>query len=108
MPLTWKQRLRALLGALRGLVYLHTPDPETHKPRILHRDIKPSNILLDQDLNARLSDMGLEREQRPVSAHAITITSIAGTSEHYKSTSRFDDFADGYAMGVSILVTLTG
>ena len=111
-PLTWQQRLWALVGALCGLVYLHTPDPETHKPKNLHRDIKPSNILLGQDLNARLSDMGLAREQRPVAAHATTVTSIAGTNgymdDYYQSTGRFDEAADGYAMGVSILVTLTG
>ena len=44
---------------MTGLLYLHTPDPDTHTPTILHCDIKPSNILLDQDKRARLADMGL-------------------------------------------------
>ena len=89
--------------------------PDGHRPveqQILHRDIKPSNILLDQDLNARLSGMGLAREQRPVAVHLTTFTSIAGTNgymdDYYQSTGRFDAAADGYAIGVSILVTLTG
>ena len=60
-PLTWQQRLLVLLGALRGLEHLHTPDPALHKPAIQHCDIKPQNILLSGDLNANLSDIGLAR-----------------------------------------------
>jgi serine/threonine protein kinase len=33
--------------ALKGLEYLHTPNPATYKPAKLHRDIKPSNNLMD-------------------------------------------------------------
>jgi len=111
-PLTWQQRVLVLLDALKGLDYLHTPDPGTHKPKILHRDIKPSNILLDSDSHARLGDMGLARQQRPAANNVTTMTSIAGTNgfmdDHFQFTGRFDESADGYAMGIAILVTLTG
>jgi len=101
----------ASVAALRGLEYLHTPDPATHKPAILHRDIKPSNILLDLDGGARLADMGLARQTRPEAAHVTTMTTIAGTNgfmdDYYQDTGRFDASADGYAMGVTLLVLLT-
>jgi hypothetical protein len=95
-----------------GLLYLHTPDPHTHKPTISHRDIKPSNVLLDQDKRARLADMGLARVQRPAAAHLTTATSIAGTNgyldDYYLTTGRFDEIADAYAVGVTLLVLLSG
>ena len=111
-PLTWQQLLGVALGAVRGLEYLHTPDPAVYKPVILHRDIKPSNVLLDRDGNARLSDMGLAREQRPAAAHVTTMTTIAGTNgyidDNYQVSGRYDESADGFAMGVTLLVILTG
>ena len=56
--------------------------------QILHRDIKPSNIFLDADAQARLGDLGLARQQRPVADNVTTMTSIAGTNgfidDHYQ------------------------
>jgi serine/threonine protein kinase len=55
--LTGIERLSVLFGAVKGLEYLHTPDPAIFKPVIMHRDIKPSNIVLDADLHARLAGL---------------------------------------------------
>ena len=111
LPLTWQQRLRIALDAVRGLEYLHTADETTYKPVIFHRDIKPSNILLDRDGNARLADMGLARAPRLGAAQLTTVTSIAGTNgfldEHYATTGQYDAPADCFAMGVTLLVLLT-
>jgi serine/threonine protein kinase len=111
-PLSWLERLTVAVDVVTGLLYLHTPDPDTHKPAILHRDIKPSNILLDLDNRARLADMGLSRAQRPGAAHLTTTTSIAGTigylDDYYQNGGRFDEKADGYAVGVTLLVLLMG
>ncbi len=41
-PLKWWERLRILRDTIRGLVYLHTPQPG--KPRILHSDIKSARV----------------------------------------------------------------
>jgi serine/threonine protein kinase len=102
----WSQRLTVALGALSGLTYLHTSDADTHKPVVLHGNVKPSNILLDLNLNPRLSDGGLGKlDGRPW-------TSIGGTNgfmdEYYTRTGRFDVKSDTYSMGVTLLIILTG
>uniref|UniRef100_K7KYS4 Protein kinase domain-containing protein n=1 Tax=Glycine max TaxID=3847 RepID=K7KYS4_SOYBN len=51
-PLTWNTRVRIALGAARAVEYLQ----EICSPPLLHKNIKSSNIMLDTDLNPRLSD----------------------------------------------------
>ncbi|XP_028186533.1 cysteine-rich receptor-like protein kinase 2 [Glycine soja] len=53
--LNWKQRYDIILGIARGLTYLH----EEFHVCIIHRDIKSSNILLDEQLQPKISDFGL-------------------------------------------------
>ena len=55
-PLGWRERMRILRDASRGLVYLHTPTAK--RAMLLHRDVKATNILLDARNNAKLSDVG--------------------------------------------------
>lgn len=55
--LDWKRRLRVILGTAKGIAYLH----ELADPPIVHRDIKSSNVLLDERLNAKVSDFGLSK-----------------------------------------------
>ncbi|KAG0605938.1 hypothetical protein M758_9G099900 [Ceratodon purpureus] len=55
--LTWTTRLRIAEGVAQGLAYLH----HDYDPPIVHRDIKSSNILLDNDLEAHISDFGLAK-----------------------------------------------
>lgn len=55
--LSWKKRFSIILGIARGLLYLH----QDSNLQVIHRDLKASNILLDSDLNPKISDFGLAR-----------------------------------------------
>ncbi|WRX28964.1 Serine-threonine/tyrosine-protein kinase [Theobroma cacao] len=55
--LPWKKRFGIIMGIAQGLLYLH----QESRLQIIHRDLKTSNVLLDQNLNAVISDFGLAR-----------------------------------------------
>jgi serine/threonine protein kinase len=112
-PLTWQQRLRVVIGAARALEYLHSDT--TNKPPIIHRDVKAANILLDESLNARLCDAGLARLSPELLCNNMSHVSsahICGThgfvDPAYQQTGRLDASSDGYALGVCLLMCITG
>ncbi|KAI5061803.1 hypothetical protein GOP47_0022342, partial [Adiantum capillus-veneris] len=57
-PLPWRTRLRIMVDAAQGFDYLNNGC----NPRIIHRDIKSSNILLNDKMEAKISDFGIPRD----------------------------------------------
>uniref|UniRef100_A0A6N2KGA9 non-specific serine/threonine protein kinase n=2 Tax=Salix viminalis TaxID=40686 RepID=A0A6N2KGA9_SALVM len=54
LHLDWKTRQKICVGIAKGLAFLH----EESRLKIVHRDIKVTNVLLDKDLNPKISDFG--------------------------------------------------
>ncbi|GMP75291.1 hypothetical protein CsSME_00032439 [Camellia sinensis var. sinensis] len=55
--MNWSRRLNMINGIVREMLYLL----EDSWLRIIHRDLKPSNVLLDSQLNPKISDFRMAR-----------------------------------------------
>ncbi|KAI3509744.1 hypothetical protein L1887_25266 [Cichorium endivia] len=106
LHLDWSTRKKICIGIAKGLAYLH----EESRLKIVHRDIKATNVLLDKDLNAKISDFGLAKLDEEEDTHIST--RIAGTvgymAPEYATRGYLTDKADVYSFGVVALEIVSG
>ncbi|KAF3777740.1 Cysteine-rich receptor-like protein kinase 8 [Nymphaea thermarum] len=104
--LDWVKRTNIIVGIARGLVYLH----HDSLLKIIHRDLKASNILLDMDMNPKISDFGLAKLVEMDQTHG-NASRIAGTygymAPEYISEGRFSVKSDVFSFGVLMLEIVT-
>ncbi|KAL5577850.1 hypothetical protein UlMin_019549 [Ulmus minor] len=102
----WPTRQRIGVGIAKGLAYLH----EESTLKIVHRDIKTNNILLDKDLNPKISDFGLAKLDEEENTHMTT--RVAGTigymAPEYALWGYLTYKADVYSFGIVALELVTG
>ncbi|CAN6872350.1 unnamed protein product [Brassica oleracea] len=106
LKLEWGTRQKICLGIARGLAFLH----EDSAVKIIHRDIKGTNVLLDKDLNSKISDFGLARLHEDEKSHITT--KVAGTigymAPEYVMRGHLTEKADVYSFGVVAMEIVSG
>ncbi|CAL4986084.1 unnamed protein product [Urochloa decumbens] len=104
--LHWSSRFLLIQGIARGLRYLH-------KRNVVHLDVKPSNILLDSDMNPKITDFGITRVLNHKGVHICSdIGTIASTLGYmppeYITDGTLSKKHDVYGFGVTLLEVISG
>ncbi|CAL1358864.1 unnamed protein product [Linum trigynum] len=107
LQLNWRKRVEIIEGVTQGLLYLQKYSRLT----VIHRDLKPSNILLDSDMNPRISDFGLARIFVRGAEEANTervFATIGYAPPEYLNEGVYSAKSDVFSFGVLLLQIISG